>query len=640
MTIFFDTEAYVEKDTNRHICYCVCYQWGKKQNSFYGEDCVIKFLNEITNTDFEKFILISHNVSYDICFIIHAMDVIYNNSIIKKNQVLKLVGMYHSKKLIFKDSYAIIPRALRDFGKMFDLPVEKELFPYRYYDIQLNKGEYIRGSIEDASWFFTGSDKNEFIRRVKTGSDNKYDPDKKFFNMKKYCEYYCMRDVEVLKLGYEKFRDFISKEFGIDILAYVSISSIANEIMCRKVYYLNGNLYDLSGTPRNFISKCVHGGRCLFKKEIVNEDVICLDANSLYPSAMKRLYCLEGMPMVLDKHQLTQKYLNFHLFEDDQEIPNIEKFISGFFIQVEIVKFRQREFPILPDLKPGAIIFIDHITFQDLIKYCNMKMKIIRGFYYSGYRDFKIRTVIQELYSLRQKNKNTPIENIVKIILNSIYGKTIITPINYDTKFVKNENLEKYLYRHFNNITMADTILNSNYTKIKEKKLIDKHRNFVPLGCNILSMSKRIMNEVFCLAEDYHIPIYYTDTDSLYMKLEDLPRLEELYMKMFNRVLYGNDLEQFKKDFPQTCKKSIFVGKKAYCNYLDDGTYHYRLKGIPQDCISKKADSLKISILELYERLFNGEEILFDLCDSEKPKITTKNFNAITKQSFIRNIKF
>jgi hypothetical protein len=37
------------------------------------------------------------------------------------------------------------------------------------------------------------------------------------------------------------------------------------------------------------------------------------------------------------------------------------------------------------------------------------------------------------------------------------------------------------------------------------------------IGAFILSMSKRIMSEVMCLAEDNGIEIYYQDTDSMHI---------------------------------------------------------------------------------------------------------------------------
>jgi hypothetical protein len=59
-----------------------------------------------------------------------------------------------------------------------------------------------------------------------------------------------------------------------------------------------------------------------------------------------------------------------------------------------------------------------------------------------------------------------------------------------------------------------------------EKICADNSFNRGHIGCAILSISKRIMNEVFDVANDNNYPIYYTDTDSLHCNLEDVPKLK------------------------------------------------------------------------------------------------------------------
>jgi hypothetical protein len=89
-------------------------------------------------------------------------------------------------------------------------------------------------------------------------------------------------------------------QFHLDIFSFFSIRPLANEIKCIKCYYPNQNLFDPSGTPRNFIDNCIHQGRyILYEKKLTDQRIICLDAVSLYPSARKILYCLEGIPKVL-----------------------------------------------------------------------------------------------------------------------------------------------------------------------------------------------------------------------------------------------------------------------------------------------------------------------------------------------------
>ena len=50
---------------------------------------------------------------------------------------------------------------------------------------------------------------------------------------------------------------------------------------------------------------------------------------------------------------------------------------------------------------------------------------------------------------------------------------------------------------------------NSDEYAVKVMTPIDKHFNFSLLSIQVLSMSKRIMNEVMCLAYDIGCHIYY-----------------------------------------------------------------------------------------------------------------------------------
>ena len=104
-----------------------------------------------------------------------------------------------------------------------------------------------------------------------------------------------------------------------------------------------------------------------------------------------------------------------------------------------------------------------------------------------------------------------------------------------------------------------------------EKICSDDSFNRGHIGCAILSMSKRIMNEVFNVANDNNYPIYYTDTDSLHLDLENVKKLEEKYKEVYNKELNGKNLEQFHTDFNLEgakseiyATKSIFLGKKSY----------------------------------------------------------------------------
>jgi hypothetical protein len=88
------------------------------------------------------------------------------------------------------------------------------------------------------------------------------------------------------------------------------------------------------------MAQYIQGSRSLlYEPKITEKRIICLDALSLYPSAMKRLYCLEGIPKVLQPNQCKQDYPLRYLFKNNQISPNMDRFISGFFIEYQIISF-------------------------------------------------------------------------------------------------------------------------------------------------------------------------------------------------------------------------------------------------------------------------------------------------------------
>ena len=63
---------------------------------------------------------------------------------------------------------------------------------------------------------------------------------------------------------------------------------------------------------------------------------------------------------------------------------------------------------------------------------------------------------------------------------------------------------------------------------VKHIKSIIDHFNYAHCGVEILSMSKRIMNEVMCLAEDINLKMYYQDTDSIHISYDQVEILEKI----------------------------------------------------------------------------------------------------------------
>ena len=342
---YSDFEA--STDGEVHKAYCICYNLDGTEGYYYGHGCAINFLKAMpTNT-----LIYFHNLSYDITFIINHLVAIMDNPIIKNGRTYSLMGITkvenEYRTLLFKDSYAIIPHPLRRFPAMFNLDSgKKEVFPYNYYTFARTNQVY--GNIEEALQYIKEEDRDCFKANVEEFAKG---PTPNEFNMRDYAVFYCKQDVNILYKGFEWFRSSLLAEFNLDVYNFVSISSIANRYMEMNCYWTNASLYDLANTPREFISRCVTGGRCMIKDNMKcksESDIVDFDAVSLYPSAMARLYCLEGIPKVIPNEWLSTSYLMNHLFDDDQLEPTPKKFISGFFVEVSIEHIKKpRHFPLL-----------------------------------------------------------------------------------------------------------------------------------------------------------------------------------------------------------------------------------------------------------------------------------------------------
>jgi hypothetical protein len=184
---------------------------------------------------------------------------------------------------------------------------------------------------------------------------------------------------------------------------------------------------------------------------------------------------------------------------------------------------------------------------------------------------------------------------------------------------------------------------------ITRRKSLDKQFNNCLFGVSVLSMSKRIMNEVMCLAEDIGATIYYQDTDSMHIERVGLEPLADEYRKVYNRELIGeNIMGCFHNDFDALkdayCTYHISLGKKMYYDELrndaGESAEHFRMKGIPNDVIRHHADiHFNGSVKALYEYLYEGNSIEFDLLATKVSFKMEKTGQILHKQSFKRRVK-
>ena len=648
--IFFDFETYTENETLKHIPYLCCYEGKNTKGSFIGENCGFQMLVDIIKKykNESQIRLIAHNCSYDFTFLIPYL---YNINTINDGKNLYSAEChfkYGDKdlKIFFKDSYKLISAPLSKFNEMF-FPSEKlikEVMPYKLYTKENIDKKFI--DISEAYKYLNDDEKQQFNKNIKDWNLIKEDK----FDIIEYSRRYCEIDCEVLKKGYNIFRNWIL-DLNIDIDNIISSASLADLYLYNEGSY--DECYELNGVVQQFIQGCVVGGRCMTKqnekhhiKKILND----FDAVSLYPSSMYRLDgFIKGTPKIIEK--LDMDFLNS---------------VSYYFIDIKILDVGlELDFPLMSykdddgirnfiNNMDGEIIRVDKYTLEDLIQFHKIKFEIIRGYYFNEGFNKTINKVIKNIFHkrLNLKKEGNHAEQIYKLIMNSAYGKTIMKEHNTESKwFNYQEDADKYIDYNYHSIISYSYI--GDKVKVDVITPINEHFNRCHIGSSILSMSKRIMNEVICLGEDNNINIYYQDTDSLHIENDKVDKLAELFKQKYNRELIGKNLGQFHCDFDMNgCKnivsiESYFLGKKMYIDKLQgedkDGNinidYHIRLKGVPNSSIIYTSKQLNKNVMNLYQDLYNGEKIEFDLLEGgEKSKFQYKSGEYYMRENFKREI--
>ena len=145
--------------------------------------------------------------------------------------------------------------------------------------------------------------------------------------------------------------------------------------------------------------------------------------------------------------------------------------------------------------------------------------------YRENFKESPFKEIINNLFELRAKYKSESediLQEMVKLIMNSLYGQTIRKDIEEEF-CCKTEHWMKTEFDE--RVKDYWKLANGNYiVKLSLDEGIDKEtedKNTMPsqLGAFILSNSKRIMNNFVRIIDGFKKnSVYYQDTDSLYIE--------------------------------------------------------------------------------------------------------------------------
>jgi len=612
---FGDTETDVNGEEHKLLLSGVVDMDSKEShisNNFYDTlnfvaNKTLSIQNEIdkNNEYIRNAIIYYHNLKYDKAIF---DDCVYiKSSVEKANAVYSFKCVYKGVEIQFIDSAKLLACRLSQFHEMFKLDIEKEgAIAYSFYKYGVacdcvSIHEYIK--------HLKQNEIKSFIIKITCNADFKYDPKTDTFDAMAYYKHYLNLDCLVLREGLKAFNECVinitKNRLSIFNHRINTAASLGHALALINGCY-NG-VYEMCGNLREYVSSAVYGGRVNPNKKYVKKvlqvegGIADYDGVSLYPSAMYRLCQEYGIPIGRAK-------------KFEHKIPEDADYYVCTILLTKINK--KQDNPFISIKTPNGInyvneidepvkITLDRFTLEDWIEFHHIEYDMLYGVYWNEGFNKKLGQSIKDLFEERKvykKAKNNGMQLSIKLILNSTYGKTIMKKC--DKKIVYKPSDQKGLTYIIKNWNTIDKFYDSGKQYHITMSKLDESFNMCHVGCAILSMSKRIMNEVQNTASDNNLPIYYQDTDSIHMNNNQVEILEQKYYEKYNRVLTGKDLGQFHVDFNMkadvesiVARRSIFLGKKAYIDeligYDKDGKeyieYHQRMKGINDIALSAKA---------------------------------------------------
>jgi hypothetical protein len=635
--IYFDFETLVRD--KEHIAYCIAYKINNEPTiSLYGFNCAEEFLKSIPKKS--NNLLFAHNAGFDVRFLIkHLSGFSKSSNIISSgNRVKQLTGFFYGRKIIIKDTMSFLNNKLSELPIMFKnscdkMTLEKESFPHNL----IHEDNYL------AKWkidYLNDNLDKEQLDILINNATSINAIDNKEFNCIKYAKHYCERDVDVLHNCFEAFRQMNIDKFKVDVYNFISMPALAYAIQNNKNCY--NECYSVSGVALSFLRKAIVGGRCMVKdngKFHTTHKISDFDGVSLYPSAQARLQgYIKGKP---------KTFFNKIPTDADYFVVKIKVNTVGKKYRFPLQSIMMNGSRYFTNELEGEVLYLGKDALEDLVNFQQVTFTIIEGLYWNKGFNPAISSTIETLFDerLKLKKEGNPLQNGIKLLMNSAYGKNALKPIVKQKVLVKGkENISKYLHKNIHKM-VSKTDISNDLSMFEEHKSISNHHNSSHLAIQILDMSKRIMNEVMCLAEDIGCNIWYQDTDSMHIDTNDIPKLAKAFKEKYSRDLIGNNLGQFNSDFSLVgsrgevfATESYFLGKKSYLDVLscednDAKGYHIRMKGIPSKLLTKNP-------IETYQKLFNGESLEFDLTECCPIAINSKTQVVSKREKFIRSIKF
>lgn len=579
----YTTQKYLTMDletrvvNSKMIPYCISIYDGSSIYNYYltdfeNVDHMIKTaLTRLFSAKYHTWNVYIHNFSYfdgilllgTIAEIASDVNIIMReNSIINvqvKFDIIDSKGNTKVNYINFRDSYNLLPSSLNKLAISFGVS-KKGIFPYKFIN-ENNDLNYI-GSVPNYNYF------EKTVVSLEDYNNYKEDFNNNMWNIRTETVKYCNQDVVTLHEVINSFSYYIFDKFNINIHRTPTISSLAfvifrsNFLDSKKVQIpvLTGELY-------KDIRMSYIGGLVDVYKPIAT-NIMEYDVNSLYPFVMKEQMMPVGKPVYFEGNLDDVKELDFSELEN-KDLLNPFGF---FFVEVESpldinvpilpvkkIDFRTGNHTVTPIGKWTGWYFSEEINNAKKYGY---KFNILKGYLFEKQNIFK--DYVDFLYGIKKEYSNDskhPLYLIVKLLLNSLYGKFGMNPVLESHTIINNDKIVEFSV--FNKITSQTSLSNElsliSYFKkdfIKNSKLNIKDSSIkegvknvsISIASAVTAYARNYMS--FFKAEQDGLHLYYTDTDSIFTSKPLDPQFVGAELGQFKHV---NEIEQ-----------GVFLAPKTY----------------------------------------------------------------------------
>lgn len=521
----------------------------------------------------KKYIVYFHNMSNFDGFIVLNKLIQLNLKVelTERNNIIYNIKI--NKNINIRDSFLLIPFALKDISKYLCSKHAKLDFPIHLI--------HLKNIIER---------KKEIIEYLK-------------------------EDVLTLQESMDVFSNLILKEYDYNIHHSFSLSSISFNIFRKKFYDINKYpIFKNTRYEEEFLEKAYIGGiNEVFKPLLIKG--FSYDINSLYPFSMTK-----DLPIGKGK------------YIDD--LSNIDKDTWFGFAKV-IVKAPYQKRPVLP-LKVDGKVLLPYgewcgIYFSEEIKNAEKfgyTFEYLEGYQFN--RGPVTKTFSETLYKNRLSyEKEHPMNMIIKLLLNSLYGRFGMKILKTNKKIINIDQFDYYNTTYdiiFSNSLEQDTVFIEYLFKssINKQKLSQKERlkeydvnTAIHIAAAITAYSRIHMTQ-YIINEN----VYYTDTDSIYTteKLEGHFIGNQLgQMKLENKILKGVFIVPKTYYFINSLYQKIVKFKGFNANIVNTVKLHEKIFKNDTTYVWKRLSFFKKNFKELEITLSSSEiKNTLDLTKREK----------------------